>query len=206
MKLLCKKGKNVSKKKEYQDKFPNKVWLDMPEVWKTEAEYWKYLRGQMRNIWRFFPVKNKFKAMQMVPVFEGCGVTNPKVKKVGQCAYCKKWFAANKLQVDHIEPAGSFKSYEQAAEFIYNLLTPMSNMQLLCEDNCHCLKTYSERMGMSMEDAIIEKQCVAFGKLPAAEQSKRFIEIGINPDEYSTKEKRRDAYREHLKTERDKNA
>ena len=37
-------------------------------------------------------------------------------------------------------------------------------------------KSYAERMGMSMEDAIIEKQCVAFGKLPAAEQSAKFTE------------------------------
>ena len=192
--------RKLTKKKEQEDKFPVKVWLEMPEVWRTEAEYWKYLRGQFRRIWKDFPTKNKFKAMQMVPNFEGSGVTNPRVKKVAQCAYCKQWFSGNSLQVDHVEQVGSFKSYDQAAIFIYKLLAPMSNMQLLCSDKCHVTKSYSERMKMSMEDAIIEKQCVAFGKLSASDQATKFREIGLNPEEYSTKEKRRDRWREHLKS------
>ncbi len=193
----------MSKKEEYQKKFPVKVWLEMPEVWRTEAEYWKYLRGQFRRIWKDFPTKNKFKAMQMIPNFEGSGITNPRVKKVAQCNYCKDWFTGNNLQVDHVSPVGSFKNYDDAAVFLYRLLAPMDNMQLLCADKCHLQKSYAERMGMSMEDAIIEKQCVAFGKLPAAEQSAKFMEIGLKPEDYSTKEKRRDAYREYLKQQRD---
>jgi hypothetical protein len=125
------------------------------------------------------------------------------VKKVAQCNYCKGWFTGNNLQVDHVSPVGSFKNYDDAAVFLYRLLAPMDNMQLLCADKCHMQKSYAERMGMSMEDAIIEKQCVAFGKLPAAEQSAKFTEIGLKPEEYSTKEKRRDAYREYLKQQRD---
>lgn len=191
-------------KKKQDEKYHYEPWRET-EIWKTKAEFFKYIRGTLRWQWKRYPLKLEYKNSQVIPNFEGSGITNPKVKKVGKCAICQNWFPQSALETDHIKPCGSIRDWETAGIFLHNMFCDKANLRLLCQ-GCHSIVTYSERMGLSMEDAIIEKQCVAFGKLPAAEQSKKFAEIGLNPDEYSTKEKRRDAYREYLKAERDKNA
>ena len=191
-------------KKKQDERFHYAPWNDT-KIWKTKAEFFKYIRGTLRMGWKRYPLKIEFKNSMSVPNFEGSGVTNPRVKKVVQCNICTKWFPQSATETDHIKPCGTIRDWETAGTFLHNMFCDKDNLRILCQ-NCHATVTYSERMGMSMEDAIIEKQCVAFGKLPAAEQSAKFVEIGLKPEEYSTKEKRRDAYREYLKAERDKNA
>jgi hypothetical protein len=191
-------------KKKQDEKYHYTPWNDT-KIWKTKAEFFKYIRGTLRMGWKRYPLKIEYRNSMVIPNFEGSGVTNPRVKKVGKCEICQNWFPQSALETDHIKPCGTIRDWETAGTFLHNMFCDKDNLRLLCCE-CHGQITYAERMGMSMEDAIIEKQCVAFGKLPAAEQSAKFIEIGLNPDEYSTKEKRRDAYREYLKAERDKNA
>jgi len=193
----------MAKKKE-DERYHYTPWNDT-KIWKTKAEFFKYIRGTLRMGWKRYPLKIEYRNSMVIPNFEGSGVTNPRVKKVGKCEICQNWFPQSALETDHIKPCGTIRDWETAGTFLHNMFCDKDNLRLLCCE-CHGQITYAERMGMSMEDAIIEKQCVAFGKLPAAEQSAKFTEIGLNPDEYSTKEKRRDAYREYLKAERDKNA
>lgn len=190
-------------KKKQEERYHYQPWLET-RIWKTKAEFFKYIRGALRMQWKRYPLKIEFKNSRAIPNFEGSGVTNPRVKKVVQCDECKNWFAQSATEVDHLKPCGTIRDWETASTFMHNMFCDKDNMSIVCVP-CHALRTYSERMGMSMEDAIIEKQCVAFGKLSASEQSAKFIEIGLRPNEYSTKEKRRDAYREYLKRDRDKN-
>jgi len=192
----------VTKKKQ-EERYHYQPWLET-RIWKTKAEFFKYIRGALRMQWKRYPLKIEFKNSRAISNFEGSGVTNPRVKKVVQCDECKNWFAQSATEVDHLKPCGTIRDWETASTFMHNMFCDKDNMSIVCVP-CHALRTYSERMGMSMEDAIIEKQCVAFGKLSASEQSAKFIEIGLRPNEYSTKEKRRDAYREYLKRDRDKN-
>lgn len=195
-------------KKKQDERYHYTPWNDT-DIWKTKAEFFKYIRGTLRMGWKRYPLKIEYRNSMVVPNFEGSGVTNPRVKKVGMCEICQNWFPQSALETDHIKPCGTIRDWETAGTFLHNMFCDKDNLRLLCQI-CHGQITYAERMGMSMEDAIIEKQCVAFGKLPAAEQSAKFTEIGLDtsvaPEEYSTKEKRRDAYREYLKAERDKNA
>lgn len=193
----------MTKSREYREKYPNKPWLDAPNIWPTEAAFWNYIRGVLRRGWKDYPLKIKFKLDNTIPNFEGSGITNPKVKKVGKCAICGEWFPSSGLQIDHVEQAGSMKGYDQMGTFAHNLFTTVDNMQLLCEKTCHPLKSYAERMGLSLEDAIIEKQVVAFGKLPAEEQIEKIKEIGLSPDRYPNKDKRKDVFREYLKLKRE---
>lgn len=188
----------MTKKKEQEDKFYYEPWNDTA-IWKTKAEFFKYIRGTLRMGWKRYPLKIEYRNSMTIPNFEGSGVTNPKVKKVGQCDICKNWFAQSALESDHIKPCGTIRDWETAGQFLHNMFCDKSNIRLLCQV-CHGHVTYAERMKMSMEDAIIEKQCVAFGKLSASDQAAKFREVGIDPTEYSTKEKRRDRWREHLKS------
>lgn len=185
------------------NKYPNKVWETAPDVWKTESAYWIYIRGQLRNIWRFFPPKNKFKAARAIPNFKGSGVTNPRVKNVVQCEYCKDWFPASATEIDHIQQVGRLKSYEDVPDFLYKLLAMPDNMQILCRDKCHKTKSYAERMGISMEDAFIEKECIAFSKLPPDKQLSILKAAGIDCSKLKNAAQRKDKYRTHLRGNRE---
>jgi hypothetical protein len=69
------------------------------------------------------------------------------------------------------------------------------DLEAVCKP-CHSIITYSERMGISFEEAVIEKQVVAFGKLPAAKQKEILNDFGKPYG--STVNDRKQAYREEL--------
>jgi 5-methylcytosine-specific restriction endonuclease McrA len=139
-------------------------------LWKTEAEWWAWLRGKSRQIWSDYPIRNNFKRTKLVPNFEGSKVTNSRVKSVGQCQICNEWFAGSNLQVDHITQAGSIgNSWEGYFNWFYDLLAEEDNMQLVCIP-CHKIKSHADRLGVSFETAKIKKEIIAFSKLTEEEQ------------------------------------
>ena len=110
------------------------------KIWKTEAEYFTWLRGQLRRIWANWPVKNEFKKSKLVPVFDGCGVTSKRVKSVGQCVFCNKWHPNSSLQIDHIDDIGYFgRTSDTVGEWLFRSLCGGENMQLVCVE-CHKVK------------------------------------------------------------------
>lgn len=61
-----------------------------------------------------------------------------------KCAACKKWHVQKDIQVDHIVPAGSLKSYDDLPMFVRRLFCEAENLQLMCKP-CHQIKTNQER-------------------------------------------------------------
>jgi len=137
------------------------------DAWKTRSDFFTWLRGQIRkSIWQNYPLKNEFKKDNTFPVTQEQREKynlSGRVKKVGQCVFCKNYFPASKLQVDHIEQAGSFTTFEDLGYFIEKIACPKSNMQLGCEP-CHKIKSYQDRMGISFEEAQATKQAIAIQK------------------------------------------
>ena len=103
----------------------------------TEARYFGFIRGLLRSGFTRYPVKHQVKK-------------NASRQKKGsrrfeyQCAGCKGWFPNSRTQVDHIEPAGSLKTYEDLPGFVERLYCEADNLQVLCDD-CHHKKTQEER-------------------------------------------------------------
>lgn len=190
----------MTKKKE--NTYYYEPWKDLPHVWKTKSAFFNYIRGALRWQWKRYPLKLDFKNEKAIPNFPGSGVTNPKVKKVVQCEVCETWIPQSSAEIDHRVPCGTIKDWETAGQFIHNMFCDKSNLRCVCSP-CHQTITYSERMGLSFEDAIIEKQVVQFGKLPAEEQIEKIKEIGLSPDRYPNKDKRKDVFREYLKLKRE---
>jgi 5-methylcytosine-specific restriction endonuclease McrA len=60
------------------------------------------------------------------------------------CVACNDWFPDKEVQVDHIIPAGSLKSYEDLPRFCENLFCESKNLQIMCKP-CHQVKTNEER-------------------------------------------------------------
>ena len=104
----------------------------------TEAGYFNWIRGQLRRArWHV-----KYDALQQAK-------RQLKVKKGNQrfeyqCAFCKDWFKAKEVQVDHIKPTGELNSFEDLPRFVETLFCELDNFQVLCKE-CHKVKTEYEK-------------------------------------------------------------
>lgn len=104
----------------------------------TEAGYWNYLRGLLRNGFKRYPVKFQVKnANRRKKTAKGRGYEYP-------CAICNGWFVDKEVQVDHIKPCGSLKQWDDLVPFVSNMFCESDNLQVLCK-TCHQKKTNSER-------------------------------------------------------------
>lgn len=107
----------------------------------TEARYFSFIRGALRKAATRYPVKFAVK--------EAARRAKPK-SKAGRhrfeyrCVGCKKWFPDKEVQVDHIVPAGSLKTYDDLPSFVERLFCEADNLQVMCKP-CHQLKTNEER-------------------------------------------------------------
>lgn len=112
-------------------------WPEYPN-W-TEARWWGFLRSALRRAYSKWPPK--YEALRGARrECEGKG----RQKYEYQCAYCKKWFPQKQVQVDHITPAGTLRSWDDLVPFTSRLFCSKNGLQVLCK-TCHNVKTQSER-------------------------------------------------------------
>lgn len=107
------------------------------EEW-TESRFWSFVRSALRAAYNKYPPK--FEALKMArhPVKRG------NQKWAYTCAICKQEFMQKDVQVDHIIPAGTLKSYSDLPEFVKNLFCGVEGLQIVCKP-CHLTKTTEER-------------------------------------------------------------
>ncbi len=169
-------------------------WEAYPEIWKTKAAFFAWLRGGLRRaVWEKYPPKIKFKndaCTPPPPTYTG------KAKSGTNCALTGDWIAKSYLEVDHIEGHVSLKEWNDLTPFIQHLCTSSDNMQLVGKE-AHKVKSYSERKGVSFDDALLEKKVIQIIK---NKQDKQFfldreLEVPKNAKE------RRDAILTLLKKE-----
>lgn len=180
-----------------------KPWEES-SAWKSKAAFFTWLRGQIRkSIWQNYPPRNEMKQERLRPVTEedfAKGISR-RCKKVGDCEFCDEIFPASKLQIDHKIPAGKLSSEEDLTGFIKRIACMKVDMRLCCEP-CHKIHTYAEKMGISFEEARIEKDVIAFSKIKTIKQLEILGKYNYTKDMLSNAQKRKDAYREVLKNER----
>lgn len=177
-----------------------KPWKQVPNVWKTEAAFWTWMKGVFRAGWNFHPVKLEFiKKYRKL-------ILNPNKKGKKQevwgmtCEECKRDFVQSEIQIDHRN--GSTRLTEQShiqgcVEHL--LMVTFEDLRAVCKE-CHGVITHMERYNLSKEDAIISKEVIAFKKLSPKEQLKIltniYSEVIINTLTNSTK--RAQAYKNYL--------
>ena len=168
-------------------------WEVFPNIWKTKAAFFSYLRGGLRMIWSRYPAKLEWKKKQLTserpPGYTGRG------KSFGKCHYCGCMFTGSALEVDHVEQAGACNSWETAGHFMENLLDCNDNWVLACKP-CHKVKSHAEKTGASFEEAAIQKRVIAMMK-----NSKDFVvdfckKNGYNAGQLTNSEKRKAALTE----------
>lgn len=101
----------------------------------TEARYFGFIRSALRAAFMKYPVKHQVKKNCMQLTDEGSRY---------KCQGCGELFRSNQVQVDHIEPCGSLKTFDDLPGFVERMFCEADGFQLLCKD-CHQSKTNEER-------------------------------------------------------------
>lgn len=165
----------------------------------TEAEFAKWLQSALRGgVWASHP--SKVTLIKQKRVMLQTMQKNGKMKGIFhvQCYDCKGLFKLKDIEVNHKKNCGGLSDLSKLHSFVDNLLLVQpEDLELLCHD-CHSVVTYMERMNVSKRDAIIEKKCIAFYKLPIAEQMEKCKKAGFDPIP-KTKIGRKNMVREYLK-------
>lgn len=137
----------------------------------SDKEVLSSVRTMVRSMWGDSVFKTEFlKRNSELIVNE-----NPRSKKrypmvrKFHCAICGGLFGSTEVELDHIESENTLTSYEHINDFFTNIiLTSPDKLQVLCKDKktkkdgvvrfgCHSIKTFSERYGVSLEEARADK-------------------------------------------------
>ena len=167
-------------------------WTKNPLIWKTEAKYWAWLRGNLRrSLWEKNPIKITFKNAQCSPPPKG---VETRAKTGAYCALEKdQWVGKSKLQCDHIIGNVSLKCVDDILPFVMHLLPQdFNNLQLVGKE-AHTVKSYAERYNITYEEAKIRKRVIQLVKLSLDKQNKQLLQW-FNADDISNAAKRKRAY------------
>ena len=106
----------------------------------TEAAFWSWIRSALRQKSRWWKPVTEAKNRVRRP-YKG---VNKRQKWEFKCAECTKYFKATEVNVDHIVPAGTLKTYSDLPGFVERLFCEVEGLQVLCA-KCHDIKTALER-------------------------------------------------------------
>jgi 5-methylcytosine-specific restriction endonuclease McrA len=98
----------------------------------TEAKYWGYIRGALRQAFLRYPVRGAAKRRQARRV----GGRHSKY----ECEGCGELFDSKDVQVDHIVACGTLRAYDDLPGFVQRLFCEADGLQVLCT-TCHQTKT-----------------------------------------------------------------
>ena len=103
----------------------------------TESAFWSFLRSNLRRTSQRWPPLARLALNEARRPYKG---ENKRQKWEYQCAECKEWFKRTEVEVDHIIPCGSLKSWEDFQTFAERLFCEPDGLVVLCEQ-CHDKKT-----------------------------------------------------------------
>ncbi len=188
----------MSRASTYTKVMPLEPWEQCPEVWKTKAAFFAWMRGQMRRAWSRHPVKVSYmhNHRERVPLGKKTK-KNPTGLVWGcRCEHCNNLFKQTECEVDHIEAAGSFKGWDDFEAWMSKLMhINFDSIRIVCKE-CHRIISYAERMGMTCEEAKLEKVVIAFAKQSAGMQRCDLDKFNIKAD--GNAKARRAAYKKYL--------
>lgn len=171
-------------------------WKEYPEIWKTEAKFWAWLRGGLRRgLWEKSPIKISFKNANVSKPPKGL---ETRAKTGTECSLSGEWTGKSKLEVDHKIGNVSLKAVDDILDFILHLIPSYKDLQLVSKE-AHKVKSYAERYGLTYEEALVAKKVIASTKKSTASQIKELTGLGYPASMTSNAKKRRECYEDHYK-------
>lgn len=123
----------------------------------TTAKFFGFLRSGLREKFNRWPPKYQVikDAATTVDVIgeDGGPVLFKTGKKAGQiktvkmyrCVVCNEKYRQKEVQVDHITPAGTLKTFDDLSSFAERLFVGEEGLQVMCKA-CHDIKTKREKL------------------------------------------------------------
>lgn len=193
---------DIDKRKANRDKLANKI---TENGHLKENELVRIVRKAIDSAWMTAAHKLVFLEDKVIPDM------NPetRTKWLIECNNCGNMFKLTDVNVDHV--VGEFPCTNRE-EFMSYLLSRLDvsfdDLQILCVDipkknhtGCHQIKTLSERLGITFEEAKIEKVVIEICKMKAGEIDAWLAERGVKTAKNPIA--RRDAVRQCLIEEKD---
>lgn len=177
-----------------------KMWVEYPEIWKSESAFMSWIRGGIRrSLWNRHPVKLEFikNKRQRIPNPNPRG----KVKEVwgGTCALTGEVCVIANLEVDHKTGGHSLRTIEDIRAFIEGIVFITEKDLQFVSKSAHKIKSYAEKEGLTFEEARIVKQAIETCKLPKDKLLAFCAEHGYSGDCVSNDTKRRQVVETILK-------
>jgi len=163
-------------------------------IWKTPASYWSYVRGGLRRgLWMRNPVKIDYKNKRRVRIPNPNEKTATRFPEIWACPcdVCGGIFNQVEVEVDHKIGHHSLKSEDDLMNFFKSIaFVTEGELQLICKE-CHKIKSYADRMGISLEEARVIKEIIELQK--SGKDTEKLLQLGVTNDNIpSTKDKRRE--------------
>lgn len=191
---------DLTKRKNNRDKLAKKITEDGHL---KEAEMVRIVRKAIDSAWMTAAHKLVFLEDRIIPDMD----ETTRTKWLIKCNQCGELFKLTDVNVDHVIGEFACTNREQFADYIFSRLdVGFDDLQILCVDipkknhtGCHQIKTLSERLGISFDEARVEKSVIEIMKWKAKD-----IDIWLNERNMVTAKNplaRRNAVREVLKNE-----
>jgi 5-methylcytosine-specific restriction endonuclease McrA len=106
----------------------------------TEAAFFGWIRSLLRNRYmRGWKPHNEAAKDNRRPI-----TYKSRSRWEYQCANCNDWFLRKEIDIDHIIPCGTLKSFDDLAVFCNRLFVEKDGLQVLCKP-CHKNKTHDKK-------------------------------------------------------------
>ena len=183
---------DINKRKKALEGFKKKLDADgkAPEKGLCSA-----IRSAIRGVWMKHDTKLAYLYERTISDMN----PNTRTKWLIQCECCGEMFKLGDVEINHKKGENQLLSFEDVLPFTKSILgVGFDDIEVLCKD-CHSTLTYSERYGVTLDQARLEKDVIKKINQAVAVQKKELLAHGYKATEISNEEKRRDAYREILK-------
>jgi len=99
----------------------------------TEAAFWAFIRSGLRGMSQRWPPLVR---LAINRVRRKSQSENKRLKWEFQCEACNGWYSRKLVQVDHIVPCGTLKSFADLSSFAERLFCESDGLRVLCV-TCH---------------------------------------------------------------------
>ena len=176
---------------EKREKKRQDLWKGLnPDGSMTEKQLCTQLRSAIRGVWMAHKTKLSYLYDNTFPD------TNPntRTKWLVECEMCHEHFKLSDVEVNHLRGENPLQTLEDVLPFAKSILgVTHEDIEILCKE-CHAQLTFSERYGVSLEEAKKQKAVIAKLKQTVAKQKAELKKAGFTNAEISNEKLRKECY------------
>lgn len=181
-----------------REKKRQELWKGLnPDGSMTEKQLCTQLRSAIRSVWMKHKTKLSYLYDRTFPDTD----PNTRTKWLVECEMCFLPFKLSEIEINHKKGENPLQTLDDVLPFAQSILgVTHDDIECLCVD-CHSVLTYSQRYGVTLEEARTQKGVISKMKQTVAKQKAELKKAGFAPAEYSNEKLRRECYTKLLNKE-----